>query len=137
MQRPDLTCVTVNCQGSGIITSLLWVEVHRYLHGIANPKSPNGGINRERAATRRGTSGLLWDIWGLRSFCRLAHSSSPVLARGQETTVSSRKREHTGPGTEPPTQLLKSSSPQKILSYKMTSSPPYPASSFLQQGSRV
>ena len=135
MQCPALTCVVVYCQGPGIITRLLWVEVHCYLHGIANPKSPSRAINRERAATQRGTSGLLWDIWGLCG-C-LAHFSSPAQARSKQTTVSRRKREEIVSETEPPTRLLKSSSPQNILCYKTTSSPPDPASSSLQQGSRA
>ena len=105
MQCPALTCVVVYCQGSGIITRLLWVEVHCYLHGIANPKSPSRAINRERAATQTGTSGLLWDIWGLCG-C-LAHFSSPAQARSKQTTVSRRKREQTVSETEPPTRLLR------------------------------
>ena len=52
-QCPALTCVIVNYQGTGMIPGLQRVKLHCYLHGITNPKSPDGGIHREGAATQR------------------------------------------------------------------------------------
>lgn len=61
MQCPALTCVIVNYQGSGMIPGLQRVKLHCDLHSVPNSKSPDGGIDRERAATQREISGLLWE----------------------------------------------------------------------------
>lgn len=61
MQCPALTCVIVNYQGSGMIPGLQRVKLHCDLHSVPSPKSPDGGIDRERAATQREISGLLWE----------------------------------------------------------------------------
>jgi len=60
---PALTCVIVNHQGLAVVPSLQWVKLHCYLHGVTNPKGPNGGINRERAAMQRQASEISQEIW--------------------------------------------------------------------------
>ena len=36
-----------------MIPSLQWVKLHRDLHGVTNPKHPDGAIDSKRAATQR------------------------------------------------------------------------------------
>lgn len=94
-----------------MIPNLQRVKLHCYLHGITNPKSPDGGIDRERAARERDISGLWWEGWGLYSFCGPARFSS----LGQRTN-----HPHSAEGK------------QNIQDQKMTSPPPYSTSSEAQ-----
>lgn len=78
-----------------MVPGLQRVEFHRDLHGVTNPKSPNGGINREGAATQRRTSGTSQGIWGPQSLWGLELSHLlPSASQHQATQQQGENRTH-------------------------------------------